>query len=560
MCAGAHTGAGEIIMPQLATPSHVIVTQQPAIEIYIDGKRQRQAKLTSLSDAAGIEPALCTLLYPLRDYKEYPCSENDQVIIYVNRVNRPEPLFRGYVTGFGAYKTLEEGEYIQVFAADDLVKLNDGCVNRNYNIKTTDDEFSIDHGRTEVMDIKAIAADIYTQIRADFSSYPYIDTASFPDDFPGEVNLLGTPYGSAIMQLLDMAGDDKYILARSYTRNQTIIEAVKIGSAGRVGTADIIYATDMTAAASSQPAGLANAQDIRREEQYIDVVNKAVVLGDRKVIETALLLNEAWPSAKESYLTDIELYTKQGSEDDPNPHYDEDAERIGRAYRFPYVNQGRFWEKPELMPHNLVQPPWAYSGSTQDFMQPYIVYKYGSEATWNVTWDISISDNEVMAKKPLARNRITGGASINPELPSSVYLEAAFRLRSPLAITISKQGSVNRTITRYFMKPEFEYQYRSGYFSVSTVVGATTDRYYATYNAGTDIVKNDTGTATTWGQDRVRTTRDKRLEITYTLPRFDLNYRVGQALRENGESLEASIVRIDYDFVNNVTVVQAMSR
>ena len=40
--------------------------------------------------------------------------------------------------------------------------------------------------------------------------------------------------------------------------------------------------------------------------------------------------------------------------------------------------------------------------------------------------------------------------------------------------------------------------------------------------------------------------REPKLEVAYELPRMDLNYQVGQRIRENGQYLDVTIEAIEY--------------
>lgn len=531
-------------LPEPSASSPIL--PEPVIEVYINGVRQRSVIVSRITDSAGLEPARATLLYPTRDYLSHPCDDNDLVRIYVNKRIRPTPMFRGYVSGFGDNMTLESGEFVEVFCLDDVGRLQEGSVDRNYNILDTRGNYS------EQLNIRQIAQDIINQINQNVSGAPTVLASSFPADFPGTVELLGVSYDSAFQQLLDFAGDAKYFLRRTYTENSTLVRTFAVGS-GEVAL--LRRPTDWQYSAINQPDGVANVNVARREVNYADIVNKAVVVGDRKHVETALPLSKAWNADKESYLSDIEAFTTKGTEEDPNPDYDPEAERIGRAWRYGQVNTGRFLEYPELEPRLLVSPPRNAPNDEDDFDKPFVVYGFAGEGTSYVTYDIQINDNEIITAKPLVRDNVGAGAAVTPEVASAAYLECAFKLRSPLVATVAKQGHANRTVERILQRSDFRYQYQTAYFSVgltphfSATLNATVDQYVATYNAGTNVIRDDEATAQAWGEDRIRAMRDERLEITYELPRMDLGYHVGQRVRENGTVLDANIISIEYDLM-----------
>lgn len=534
------------------------VNLAPRVDVFINSQLMRGVQVNQLTESSGIEPTSAKLLFPTRNKGAYPARNNDQVAIYINRANHPDPFFRGFVTGFGDYVTTEAGEYVEVFCLDEMVMLQNATVTRNYNLRDNRDNYS------ESLTIREIANDLNnilnTTVGADA---PQIMTQSFPNDFPGEVKLLSQPFNTALTTLLDLAGEYKWNIRRSYTPTQTLIYAYKTGTGE---TADLILATDQTSGPRDQPHGVANVNVLRKETNYVDIVNKAVVVGDRKVIETSLALSKAWPTSKEALLSDLDAYTDKGTEDDPNPLYDPEAERLARAYRFGKVNTGAFLEYPDLEPRLLQQPPYSYTEATADYAKPFVVYQFAGEATWNVTFNFQMKDNEVITEKPLIRANATSGPTVDPEIPSSIYLECAYRLRSPLVVETSKYGPANRTISRDFAKEEFKYKYQTAWFSIDLATGPlsaefeTNEVYSATYNASTTVVRNDTTAAETWGVQRIKAMQEPRIEITYELPRMDLNYEVGQAVRENGQYNETSISAIEYDLQAYKTIITAVSR
>lgn len=532
---------------------------EPTVEVYIDGNRMRSVLVSRVVESSGIEPGAATLLFPSRDYLAHPCADNARVMIYINRLAHPDPVFRGYVTGFGDFLTLKSGAYVEVHCLDDVVVLQRGVCSRNYNITDTRDNYS------ERLTIRQIIQDIDQQASDAFgSAAPQLMATSFPNDFPGEVTVLSQPFNTAIATVLELAGEYKWNIRRKYTDTQTLIYAYRTGT-GEVAV--INYGTDPDAGPRRQPHGVVNAGEIRREDSYTDVVNKAVVIGDRKTIETALALSAAWNRDKDGYLSNLQAYTEEGAEDEPNPDYDPEAERVGRAWRYGVVNTGRFTEYPEMEPRLLASPTWAYTGATSDYAKPFVVYRFGSEATYNVTFDFQLRDNEIMTEKPLVRGNATGGGTLTPTLPSAVYFNCAYRMRTPLAVETSKRGSANATVIRHFPKPQYKYQYRQASFTLALVPGAgnatlgvTTDSIVATYAAGPTVVRDDSAEAMTWAIARLQSMQDIRREVTYTLPRMDMTYAVGQTVKENGQFIDCAIDSVEYEVKTGVTIVSAVSR
>lgn len=543
-------------MVTFTTSASPAVLIPPEIQVFLGGNFRRDALVSTISDVSGSEPASATILFPTRGYLEHPVRDNASVVIKVNPQNRSQPLFRGYVTGFGDVIDTSAGEFVEVFCLDDVWLMGTGFVDRNYNIVDSRGAF------TEQLTIREIVDEIRSQLVAFLgtSAAPDLMTASFPNDFPGTMELLSQPYSSAIEQLLS---GTEFKIRRQYTSTRTLIYAYKIG----VGPSrNVIIGTDINSGPQVQPFGVTNVGAVRSEEIFNDIVNAGVMIGERVTKETALSLTRAWPAAKNDMLVNIEVFTRPGTNEDPNPDFDAEAERIGRAWRYGKVNTGRFTEFPELEPRLLVAGPFGHTNNADDLLKPFVAFQFSGEATINVTFDFNVTDNEIFTSKPLTKDNFSAGGSSNFEIASAAWIETAFKLRTPLSVEVGKQGGAGRKVSRAFQRGEFKKKFQNSYFDLTltepggTLAGFTVEQYTATFNSGTTSIQDDTTAATTWLTAQLQANKEPRLNITYELPRMDLGYKVGDSLFENGVRLNASVFSIDYNLQSFVTTLTAVSR
>ena len=543
----------------VALPTHSkrsVPFRPPEKSLYIDGVLQQENtyRIERLLKTNGFDDVQLTILKPLEDYKSRPFRLNARVELYLNRRIRPRPQFRGFVVGYTDQATPEDGEFISVECRGEMFLLLSNVCDRDYNDQKTDDTFA------ENLTVRQIVEDIHDQIRIDSSSIVQFAKFTFPNNILlSSLALEGQPFLSALEQTLEAGSENQYYIRTELFDDHTLVSAFQIGTGNSF---NLIRSTDSNFYFYDNADGQANVQSITRSESIVDVVNEATVVGQNILYETSIPLTAGWPTAKEFYLDDLELYTDKGSEDDPNEDYDPEAVNVARRFIIPEIDTGSaagYLEFPRIEGQLTVNSILSDQDATQTVREkPFVVYKFADEAGYRWTQDISVSENILITNKPLVKEIDTDGLVIDPTLPSEVYLEGAFRLRDKLRVPISRTGNVpsGRDIHRWWVKEEFEYWERTNYWNLELVGLVITPVLYAT----TDIVKDNTVSAQTWGQNRLKYTADKRLEIVYHLPYIELGLEIGMRVRENGLYEDCNIMSLDYDLINLTTTATALSR
>lgn len=545
-------------MPFINMPTGTTYKNAEAIvRVYIDSIRRFDVKVGVIRNATGLAASVTTLRFPRSKYDQDPAVFGDKVEIYINPHLFRAPFFRGLVVRPSRTQARDTNE-IFYDCYDERFRLNDSCCSRNYNER--DEKTQV---FKEELNTRAIIHEIWSEYRSHQVSngntnYLRLNLASFPNVFPGSLNLQGVPHGDALQQILQDYGGESYKLYVVHGESTSYLKAFEIGSGF---TARVVRGTDHEYSARQQPFGVANIGNVDKVEEYEQVVNHLVAYGAEKIYETCLSLTKFWDTTIETaVLANWDKYTKRKIQDDaPNPDYDPRAEFVATRYIIPKLTDNGIERQVKVLSDLVQEFVFEDADGNRHTAKPFLVYQYSGDADYSIEFDgFSIVDDElVVFTKPFVKQVTVDGGTVTNEVPSEMYLNFAFQSTARISYDTNKQGTVDRDKKQIVTRDEFQYKAKSGNFDLSW--NAVTKVITATYNAGTTGVIDESADLQAWALRRVLPTSVVPETFHLTLPRLDLQYKLGQRLRENNTLTNTNIVELAYDLDARETSLIAMA-
>lgn len=542
-------------MSFIFTPSNLAaVIREPIVRIYVNSIRRSDARVTLIQNACGFAPSAMTLEFPMSKYDHDPVAFGDEIEVFVNPHIFRAPMFRGLVVNPTDTQSRDVNE-VSFVCFDERWRLNDSYCSRNFNEQ---DEKTKEY--REELYTREIIHEILTEYRShqaanNNANYLRPILSSFPNVFPGNLNLKGVPHGDAIQQILQDYGGDNWRVYVVHYETHSYLKAFAIGS-GLVGS--VVRGTDVDKSAKLQPFGIANIGSIDRTEEHEQIVNHLVAFGARKQYETSLQLVKFWnTSIQANVLAKWDQYTKKQISGKVNADHDPRAAFVATRYAFPEIVDGSVTRRPKVLPDIVQDFVFTDAEGTTHKAKPFLAYKFSGDETWSVKFDgFSVQDDElIVLSQPLVKQTQGADETSTKEVPSEIWLDFAYLSEGRISYDTNKQGDADRDKKQMVIREEFEYKAKYAYFALSWNGSAIV----ATYTAGTDVVKNDSSILQAWALRRVVAHKKVPETFSMTFPRCDLGYKLGQRLRVNNRLTNTNITQINYDLINFNTELTAMA-
>jgi len=404
--------------------------------IIINGIRRRDCRVITLTLTSGFLAGQASLLFPESTIDESPVSDGDEVVIYLDKKNYPNPFFRGLITSRNA--TITGG--VEYVCLDLRSTLNDTFFTKDYNVP--------DDMTQEVIETKTLKTHVlfdaynihWAHHESQVEALMGMDFSLMPDNYVGEQLLRGVPLGAGMQQVIDDAGNNRWKLKMIYFPTYSRLTAFQIGDWDLATESQIIWGESPARGIKDQPAGAANVGLLNITSGQSTLENHIVVEGARRIVEIAVELTGVWDATKqERLLNNYKRYSEKEAskveifdEDTKkfiineeakgiNPYYDPEVNLIGRHYAIPQIiDTWVIGEGEDAVTHGRTRHPKVMSKVVQKFFvqdrsendldsPPFIVYKYDGDENYRYMFEgFFVKNNKTLVFiKPLLRSDIS---------------------------------------------------------------------------------------------------------------------------------------------------------
>lgn len=404
--------------------SSMLPPVRPRVEI--QGVRRTDISVMRISLACGASAGTAELECPDYPFAEDVLLDNDLVVISV------EPygvIFRGFISSSNPDSTGR----VSFTALDYSEKLNDGFALRDYRYK---DEVA--KVRTNVCSVRFAAENMYRDYvlwQESLYTSPVLlslDAESFPNVWTDELNVYGTPHGSAFAELLEKYSKSwtttvEHTDAASYLRALDLTQGLR--------TVSLATATDPALGIADQPGGFASVRLANESIDLSQTYSHIYAEGAKAIIERSVALDvKGWvnqdPVDELFTINNYDLYSKREAKDYPNPNYDPRACKVYCSFPLPKVNDSWWYDFDVLKYGSAYSPP------------PDGVYTYGQRERY-AKWESDLVQeipNTVEAVDPSPFPTDPTEAGVTPEPNKYKPFIIAYRLDAPTDPLIITEG------------------------------------------------------------------------------------------------------------------------
>jgi len=529
--------------------------------VRVNGIYRWDANVSQVIQREGLAASEVILEFQFSYFNQFPVHEGDTVIVWINPWIRGVPVFRGRVENPTSVLRLDYKGTSYV-CKDDRARLWDCDCNRNYNERDEHTGELIPHpvSGNEWTTLQ-IANDLATQYHAwaGTSTAPEISTSGLSNSVAGEQTLRGLPIGEALQSLLETAGGGRVKSRLDYVPNSQ----VKFYTTGSGFQAQTRRGTMPTVNFNLQPSGPANVAAMQRNIVTTDAVNRLIVEGERKKIETARQLTVGWPInftinslpvTDDQILANNDKYTKEGSDDEPNPNYAAAAELVGRRFLIPEVTDNERSRQAKILP-TLLQDYFIEEGDGSFKKSgPVAIVKWTAAGAYKIAQiGFSIDDDAaIIFSKPLIEDGKTA-------IPYEVWLLFAYESEVFLSYDTGSPGTnypVHRR--RRISKEDFRYEIQTAPWFTFSANGAPTK-----HASGSNVLLDEStggGRMVTWAAARLAEMKEsKELWSDIELPGMPLGYEVGMRFMDNYHLTDLNIIGVVYDIPSGKTILEVGS-
>lgn len=515
----------------------------PRIECYIGGRLRTDALVELVELAAGYRPTSATISFPGKRFPHTPAPLGAEVFIYANRAWNPQPLFRGRVEGIN--DIYDRPDVVTLRAVDARADLDNDVASSNYNVEESDGDEVVS------IDARRAVSDVHRQYATWQASQGRdaigIDLSMIDPVDIGALNATGNTHGSLIEQIqrtTSSSGRRRTYLKPVARGSQEMLSAFRIGQ-GPVK--NIIYATSNLATIENQPYGRPTANRIERVRGDRQYVTSLIVRSRRRRVQTTFSLSAAWDtSLSATVLENYDKYSKPKVHGVVNPNYNPLAIPVGRRYAIPRVTLtdavtgASYAAYPKILPELLDNDPSVSATKAR----PFVVVKWPGDANYYpmMTGFALKQGRWLVFGKPLIRAAVGSGGYIEPVLPESVQLVAAYDTGERLSV------QANASSARYYRRQrrlvDEENCVWNSYATDTWKIQS--DGTVVSHGPGSDQT-NDTARLTRLARARLTEMEEASQGYLITMPYCPVTFRIGDRIALNGRTVpDVAVMRIQY--------------